>query len=253
MTTIAGIGERGGAGDGGPADAAQLYQPVSVTATQDGQLYISDAAANHVRRVATNGIIETVAGNGERGSGGDGGLALEAQLNGPVATRVGPDGTLYIAEFGGNQIRAVGPDGLMTTVVGTGEEGFGGDGGVPRLAHGTSPSTNLGTSTSRTVKIIGFERLLSPQAEAPRCKRKRVSNPRGGRRQDDFGTDENIGKRPWAEIPDSMPGWEQDLHETHPPLRDRIALARRLQLPAALPADNRPARVLLESLLSTDR
>ena len=87
-----------------------------------------------VRRVRTNGIIETVAGNGERGSGGDGKAALEAQLNAPVATRVGPDGTLYIAELVGNRIRAVSPNGLITTVVGTGEMGFGGDGGIPRLA-----------------------------------------------------------------------------------------------------------------------
>lgn len=134
ITTIAGTGHRGAVGDGGPADAAQLYQPVSVTATEDGQLYISDAAANRVRRVRTNGIIETVAGNGERGSGGDGKAALEAQLNAPVATRVGPDGTLYIAELVGNRIRAVSPNGLITTVVGTGEMGFGGDGGIPRLA-----------------------------------------------------------------------------------------------------------------------
>jgi Zn-dependent protease with chaperone function len=55
----------------------------------------------------------------------------------------------------------------------------------------------------------------------------------------------------WGEIADPAPGWEQDLHETHPPLRDRIGLARSLQVTAALPADDRPARVLLETLLST--
>jgi uncharacterized protein (TIGR03437 family) len=128
------------AGDGGPAVKAQLFAPSGLVKDAAGNLYIADAGNNKVRVVRTDGIIQTVAGTGISGGSGDGGPATSAQLNAPVAVAIGPDGDLYIAEGSGNRIRKVSSDGTIHTVAGTGQIGFGGDGGPATLARFTLPS-----------------------------------------------------------------------------------------------------------------
>jgi len=129
ITTVAGNGRFDYSGDGGPATSASLYHPSGIAVGPDGSIYITDWVLERVRRIAPDGIITTVAGNGNGGYGGDGGLATSAPLNWPSGVAIGPDGSIYIAELYNHRIRRVGPDGIITTVAGNGNEGYGGDGG----------------------------------------------------------------------------------------------------------------------------
>jgi len=127
ITTIAGNGTRGYAGDGGPGPEAQLDNPTRMGIAPDGTLYICDTNNNAIRRVTQNGTIEAVAGTGELGYSGDGGPAVDARLNTPYDIRFAPDGTLYIADTGNNVIRRLNDDGTIESVIGTGASGFAGD------------------------------------------------------------------------------------------------------------------------------
>lgn len=129
ITTLAGNGERGYSGDGGPATEASLNHPQGVAVGEDGSVYIADTHNHRVRRVDPAGIITTVAGNGKKGYSGDGGPATEARLDWPARVAVGPDGSLYIAGSHDRRIRQVDPAGVITTVAGNGERGYSGDGG----------------------------------------------------------------------------------------------------------------------------
>ncbi len=132
ITTIAGTGEDGYSGDGGPATAARLSYPEGIDVGPDGSLYIADTSNNRVRRVGPDGIITTVAGTGVAGFSGDGGPATAAQLGVPYDVAVAPDGSIYIADKGNYRIRRVAPDGIITTVMGT---------GVPGIIRDGTPAT----------------------------------------------------------------------------------------------------------------
>lgn len=120
-------------GDGGPATEAWLYHPSDVAIGPDGSLYIVDRGNYRIRRVSPDGIITTVAGNGSKAHSGDGGPALQAGFYGPHSVAVGADGSIYVSEFEtvytaggtvhayGNAVRRIGPDGIITTIAGTGE------------------------------------------------------------------------------------------------------------------------------------
>ena len=129
LTTVAGTGSEGFSGDGGPATKAKLDFPHGLAIAADGALLIADSANNRVRRVGRNGIITTIAGTGQEGSAGDSGPATQAQLDSPVDVAVGPNGGIYVAEADGNRVRLIDGNGKITTVAGTGTEGFSGDGG----------------------------------------------------------------------------------------------------------------------------
>ena len=129
ITTIAGTGESGSSGDGGPAVEAKLSSPAGVAVDGAGNVYISDAGDYRIRRVDPSGIITTIAGTGVRGFIGDGGPAVEAKLDGPRGIAVDGAGNVYIADSGSNRIRRVDPSGIITTIAGTGESGSSGDGG----------------------------------------------------------------------------------------------------------------------------
>jgi RHS repeat-associated protein len=145
ITTIVGVGgtgsyEGGYAGDGGPAGQAQLHYPEGVAVGGDGSFYIADSYNNRVRRVALNGIITTVAGNGETTFSGDGRPATHAQLAWPAKIAVGPDGSVYIADTGNKRVRRVGPDGSITTVAGNGTPYYEDGDGLPATSVGITPS-----------------------------------------------------------------------------------------------------------------
>ena len=140
ITTIAGIGESGYGGDGGPANKAQLYRPKDVIVDSSGNLYIADTDNNRIRRVDTSGIITTIAGNGYRGYSGDGGPALEAQLSRPEGVAVDNAGDLYIADTWNHRIRRVDASGTITTIAGIGSEGLLGEGGPAVEAQLRAPS-----------------------------------------------------------------------------------------------------------------
>ncbi len=139
ITTVAGTGTAGFNGDGIPATRANLNNPKGVAVDPDGSLYIADAGNHRIRRVGTNGIIVTVAGTGTLGFNGDGILATQARLSYPEGVAVSLDGSLYIADKSNHRIRRVGPDGIITTVTGTGTLGFNGDGILATQARLYSP------------------------------------------------------------------------------------------------------------------
>jgi sugar lactone lactonase YvrE len=116
VRTIAGTTTPGFSGDGGPATAAQLDQPTSITYDARGNLFITELGGR-IRRVdAATGTISTFAGVGGQGFGGDGGPAVRAQLDRPHGLAVGPDGTVYFGDTFNNRVRKVAPDGTISTV-----------------------------------------------------------------------------------------------------------------------------------------
>lgn len=198
ISTVAGTGERGFSGDGGPATAAELHFPQGIAVDAQGNLFIGDTVNRRIRRVdARTGIITTWAGTGEigvnaegtpaleakflllpciaidragnvyvadsplhkiliidaktrrvrtfagtgkQGYGGDGGPAVEAQLNFPEGVVFAPNGDIYIADVGNHRVRRIDSrTGIITTVAGTGEKGFSGDGGPALQARLWSP------------------------------------------------------------------------------------------------------------------
>ncbi|MCB9593252.1 MAG: SMP-30/gluconolactonase/LRE family protein [Sandaracinaceae bacterium] len=126
---FAGDGEARFAGDGGPATAASLHWPTAIELDADGGLLIADSQNHAVRRVAPDGTIRTVAGDGVEGFEGDGGLATAARLDEPNGLAIDDDGTIYIADRGNFRVRRVTPDGLIETIAGRGTQGSAGDGG----------------------------------------------------------------------------------------------------------------------------
>jgi sugar lactone lactonase YvrE len=140
--TIAGIGgESGYSGDGGLATVAHLAYPSGIAFDGNHTLYISDTGNNAIRKVdLTTGIITTVAGTGTAGYSGDGGPATSGQLNYPWGIALGGDGSVYVADLSNNRIRKVSPAGVITTVVGTGARGYGGDGGQATQAELNVPA-----------------------------------------------------------------------------------------------------------------
>jgi uncharacterized protein (TIGR03437 family) len=133
ISTFAGSGTPGSGGDGGAATAATFYLPSAVATDKSGNVYIADYQVSVVRKVASNGIITTVAGNGGTGYSGDGGLATAAQLNGPSAIALDPAGNLYIAQLADSRVRVVATNGRISTFAGTGANGYTGE-GLPALS-----------------------------------------------------------------------------------------------------------------------
>jgi sugar lactone lactonase YvrE len=120
-------------GDGGPAKKANLDMPLGMAFDRYGNLFIAEMGGNRIRKVSTNGIITTIAGNGKQGYSGDGGPATEACLHYPRGVAVDDAGCLYIADTTNKRIRKVGSDGIITTIAGGGTN-LQGDGG---------PATNV--------------------------------------------------------------------------------------------------------------
>jgi len=139
ITTVAGNGGFGYAGDNGPATAATLFYPMDVALDTAGNIYIADQNADVIRKVdAITGIITTVAGDGnvqQPNGDGDGGLATNAVLDGPYSVAVDGAGNMYIAEYAPHRVRKVDTSGIITTAVGAVSTGNLGDGGPPTSAQ----------------------------------------------------------------------------------------------------------------------
>jgi RHS repeat-associated protein len=141
INTIAGTGTQGYSGDGAPATAANLNNPEGVAVGTDGSIYIADSGNSVIRKVAPDGTISTVAGNGVSSYGGNGLLATKAELNHPEDVTEGPDGSLYISDTSNAVIRKVTPSGIISTVAGGGAPPSGlGDGGPATAASLDVPS-----------------------------------------------------------------------------------------------------------------
>lgn len=140
ITTVAGTGSAGYSGDGGPATAAELLSPTDVAATPDGGFLIADNGNLRVRRVSPDGVITTVAGTGRAGFSGDGGAATEARVNRPTGVAAVAAGGFLVADSKNHRIRRVAPDGVITTVAGTGTPDSSGDGGLATSAALSEPT-----------------------------------------------------------------------------------------------------------------
>src|SRR5207249_958082 len=160
IPTSAGTGTVGFAGDGGPATAAQLNEPVGVALDPAGNLYIAERENHRIRKVTPGGVISTYAGTGTQGFSGDGGPATGAQLLGPGGVALDPAGNFYIADRNNDRIRRVSTDGPISTYAGTGREGFSGDGGPATAAHlGRPGGVALDSAGNLYIADLGNSRI----------------------------------------------------------------------------------------------
>lgn len=138
IRTFAGNGIKGYAGDGGAAMSAEFSGPTALAVDAAGGLLVCDEGNERVRRIDA-GIIQSVAGNGVQGFGGDGGAATLAQLDGPRGVAVGADGRIFVADAHNERIRAVAVNGVISTIAGNGLAGYSGDGGLATAAELAMP------------------------------------------------------------------------------------------------------------------
>jgi sugar lactone lactonase YvrE len=115
ITTVAGNGEHGYSGDGGPATKARLSDPYGLAFDAAGDLYVAEVDEGVVRRIDTKGVITTFAGTGRLGFSGDGGPARQAKLNAPYGLAFDAAGNLYFADSGNGRIRRIDKRGVITT------------------------------------------------------------------------------------------------------------------------------------------
>jgi uncharacterized protein (TIGR03437 family) len=139
IKTVAGNGIFSDSGDGGPANNAQMNFPQGVAVGADGSVYFADSDNNVVRKIAPNGTISTIAGNGSPGFGGDGASGPAAQLNAPEGVAVDASGNVYIADSANNRVRKVTSSGAIATFAGNGTAGSSGDGGPAASAELNAP------------------------------------------------------------------------------------------------------------------
>jgi DNA-binding beta-propeller fold protein YncE len=168
ISTIAGTGQAGFAGDGGPATKAQFRQPHSIAFDRAGALYIADIGNHRVRRIdPKTGTIQSIAGNGDKRLPRSGSLAVGQPILGPRAVLV--DGPwLWIALREGNSVWRLNLDsGLITHVAGSGKKGFTGDGGAPLLATFDGPK-GIAVDRQRRVVVMDTENQAVREINADR-------------------------------------------------------------------------------------
>ena len=158
ITTVAGDGKLGNSGDGGPAVQAKLWYPSDVAIDASGNLHIADCGNSRIRKVDTNGVITTVAGNGIAGYGGNGGAATQAKLNDPEGVAVDRLGNLYIADTNNHLIRNVDKSGILTTMAGSLWKDWGGNGdywgdGGPAIRAALNYPSRMAVSASNELYI----------------------------------------------------------------------------------------------------
>jgi DNA-binding beta-propeller fold protein YncE len=165
ITTIAGTGEQGFSGDGGPAIAATFDRPHSITLDGDGHVYICDIGNHRVRRVdAQSGIVTTFSGTGEKKPTPDGATITGTPLNGPRTLDFDRDHSLYLALREGNAVYRMDLSSMtLQHLAGTGKKGYAGDGGPAKqallagpkgIALGPGGDVYLADTESHTIRVI---------------------------------------------------------------------------------------------------
>ncbi|HKY41659.1 MAG TPA: hypothetical protein VJM50_01085 [Pyrinomonadaceae bacterium] len=165
LTLIAGNGRDGFNGDGIKATDASLGLPYDVRLDSKGNIYVADVSNHRIRKIDSNGLISTVAGTGVAGYSGDGGPAINAQLNMPYGILLDSQDNLLIADSDNHVVRKVGSDGIIRTIAGSGQRGYEGDGGPALAAKFDSPQALALDSAGRL--YIGDEhnnaiRIMEP-------------------------------------------------------------------------------------------
>lgn len=198
MSTFAGTGVAGFAGDLGPAAAAQLRQPHSIAVTPDDRLLICDIGNHRIRAVdLRTGIIGTIGGTGERLPTPDGAPLTGTPLNGPRTMAIDRDGTIYLALREGNALYRIDPETrTLHHLAGTGEQGWTGDGGPARSARLSGPkglalagrTLYVADTESHTIRAVSLETGIittvlgagvrgdGPESDPLQC---RLSRPHG--------------------------------------------------------------------------
>ena len=141
VSTFAGNGQKGYSGDGGPASSATINDPFGVVRGPDGAIWFCEYGGQRIRRVDQDGKITLIAGNGQKGYSGDGGPATAATFNLPHELRFGPKrGNLFVVDMQNHAVRKIDvKTGVITTVAGTGQPGYSGDGGPADKAQLKQP------------------------------------------------------------------------------------------------------------------
>ncbi len=170
IRTVAGTGQGGFSGDGGPASGAELYGPYSVAVDALGNLYVAEFFNARIREVtAADGGIQTIAGTGTFGYSGDGGPATSAEIGQPHGVAVDVPGNVYIADDNNNRVReVVVATGNITTVAGDGARGYSGDNG-PAIAAELAGVQSVAVDGSGYFYILdnGIRAVGSGTAQAP--------------------------------------------------------------------------------------
>lgn len=200
LTRVAGNSKAGYSGDGGPATSAQLSSQWGVAVDNAGNLFIADGS--RIRRVSPGGIITTVAGNGTNGFSGDGGPAVDAQLNGAVAVTVDTEGSLFIADYVNNRIRKVTKQGIITTVAGNGVAGYSGDGG-PAVRASLAQITGVAVDGTGNLFIASFDVVRKVTPDGIITSVAGVGNPSQGVGLGDGGPAARAEVHPWGVAVDS--------------------------------------------------
>ena len=158
ISTIAGNGNSGFGGDGGQAVQAQLNYCTGLALDYLGNIYLADAQNNRIRKIDNNGVITTVAGNGQPGYNGDGIPATTARLYSPMGVACDKMGNLFVADFGNKRVRKIDLNGIISTYGGNGTNGLSGDGGQATLAQLT-PFNAIGIDDTGNIYIGSSDSL----------------------------------------------------------------------------------------------
>lgn len=140
ITTVAGNGNFGFAGDGGQASDASLADPTDIFVDGQGNILVADTNNQRIRKIDGSGVITTIVGDGNAGFLGDGGQASDARVNFPTGLFVDTAGNIFFADRENHRIRKVDNSGVITTVAGNGVFGSSGDGGQATSANLAFPS-----------------------------------------------------------------------------------------------------------------
>jgi uncharacterized protein (TIGR03437 family) len=197
ITTVAGLGSAGFAGDGGLAARAQFDNPSGLAFDSSGNLLIADTTNNRIRMMATNLTMSTIAGSSSGGFAGDGGAANKARLNSPKGVGLDAAGNIFIADTFNNRIRVVATNGTIFTVAGNGTPGASGDGGPAAAAEFRFPS-GVAVNAAGNVFVVDNQnnlvRMLTPSAQVP------AINAGGVVTAGAFGGASSIAPGSWVEI-----------------------------------------------------
>lgn len=208
IETIAGTGLGGFAGDGGLAIEAEINNPFGVVRGPDGAIWFCEYGGQRIRRIRTDGRIETMAGTGAKGYSGDGGPPLHATFNLPHEIRFDTAGNLYVVDMSNHAVRKIDfSTNVISTIAGTGEPGYAGDGELAIAAQLKNPHSiqfgpdgclyicdignhvirKIDTSTGRITTFSGTGRAGKTPDGSPI-----VGTPLNGPRSLDFDKEGNL-------------------------------------------------------------